>query len=754
MLIAYMSPTPTQPQPQGKLAGDLWGGLAATLVALPSSIAYGVSAYGILGADYVSHGVIAGILGAAAIGLVAPAIGGAPRLISAPCAPAAAVLAALVTGLLAGNHDGSQINPRTIPVLLTVVALLSGALQLLYGTVRGGQLIKFIPYPVVSGYLSGVAVLIFLSQVPKFFGLPKDLNVWAGLASPSHWKWQGMVVGTATICGVIAAPKITKAVPAPILGLLSGVLVYFGLGFVAYPEMLALDHNKLIIGPIGASAGSVVAAFGDRWQAISAVHFADLKALLFPAFTLSILLSIDTLKTCVIVDAMTRSRHNSNRELIGQGFGNLASAVIGGMPGAGTMGATLVNVSSGGRTRLSGVFAGGFALAAFLLFGGLIAWVPIAALAGILIVVAFRMIDWSSLHLLRSRATILDFLVIAAVIVVAVEVDLIAASGTGLALAVFLFVREQIRGSVIHRKLYGNQKSSKRNRLPQELETLKKHGHLTVVCELRGSLFFGTTDQLFTQIEHDLQLCRFLILDMKRVLSVDFTAAHMLEQIQAMLRERGAFLIFSSLPSSLPTGQNLRTYFDELGVMKRSENVRLMDTLDEAIEWVEDRILEEPETFQHDPNSRPLDLSQFELFQAPESETDALMSLMKACVVERSVAHGQWIFRRGDEGDEIFLVRRGTVRVQLPLEGGKHHTLAYFGPGNFFGEMAFLDRGSRSADAVATTDTDLFILSRQRFEEVLKQQPSIGGKVFARLARVLAMRLRFTDSELRALEEE
>jgi len=121
-----------------------------------------------------------------------------------------------------------------------------------------------------------------------------------------------------------------------------------------------------VIGPVGGGMGAVIAAFGERWTAVAAVRFADLAALVVPALTLSVLLSIDTLKTCVVVDALTRSRHNSNRELIGQGAGNFASALIGGMPGSGTMGATLVNVNSGGRTRLSGLMEGVFVLAAFV----------------------------------------------------------------------------------------------------------------------------------------------------------------------------------------------------------------------------------------------------------------------------------------------------------------------------------------------------------------------------------------------------
>ncbi len=734
------------------LAGDLWGGFASMLVALPSSIAYGVSIYIVLGSEFVSYGVMAGILGAIAMGLFAPALGGAPRLISAPCGPAAAVLALLAADLIAGKHGGlGLVTPEKVLILLTLVALLSGGLQLLYGSIGGGRLIKFIPYPVVSGYLSGVGVIIFLSQVPKFLGLAKGVNIWDGLSAPETWKWQGITVGAVTITGILLAPKITKAVPATIIGLCAGLLAYFTLGLAAYPELLKLDHNKLVIGTIGGSVSSIFSALGDRWKALGALQLSDLQALLGPALTLSVLLSIDTLKTCVIVDALTRSRHNSNRELIGQGVGNLASAIIGGMPGAGTMGATLVNVNSGGKTRASGVIEGVCVLTVFLLFGNLIAWVPIAALAGLLFVVAFRMFDWESLHLLRSKTTILDFCVIAAVVVVAVKISLIAASATGLALAILLFIREQIRSSVIRRKTYGHQTSSKKNRLPAEHEALEKFGRFTVACELQGSLFFGTTDQLFTELEPDLKQCRYIILDMRRVQSVDFTAAHMLEQIQAILKERAGFLIFSGLPASLPTGQNLQAYFDQLGVMKPTENVKLFDTLDDALEWAEDGILEAQNLLQNEGHEIPLELVEIELLR--EFESDNTLSALKLCVEERTVTVGENIFHRGDVGDELFLIRRGIVRIQLPLEGGKHHNLAYFGRGNFFGEMAFLDRGTRSADAVATTDTDLFVISRQRFDELSQPYPLLSVKMFARLARALSLRLRRTDGELRLLRE-
>ncbi|MDP2725745.1 MAG: SulP family inorganic anion transporter, partial [Syntrophales bacterium] len=359
---------------------------------------------------------------------------------------------------------------------------------------------------------------------------------------------------------------------------------------------------------------SFVTAIQDRWTSFGNMNMADISRLFIPALTLSVLLSIDSLKTCVVMDTLTRSRHNANRELLGQGAANLVSALIGGMPGSGTMGPTLVNINSGGRTRLSGFMEGIFALAVFLALASQIAWFPIAALAGILMVVAWRMIDFTSFHLLKQRATLLDFCVIAAVVITAVCFNLIAATGVGLALAILLFIREQIRGSVIRRKVYGDQISSKQYRVQKEKEVLQQYGRLITLAELQGSLFFGTTDQLFTELEPDIKRSRFLILDLRRVQSVDFTAVHILEQLGYILNERGGYLIFSHLLPSLPTGQNFQAYFDQVGLVKHDSNVKVFQTLDDALKWSENRILEDHHQAQTGQD-QPLELVEIELLR-------------------------------------------------------------------------------------------------------------------------------------------
>jgi len=724
------------------LSGELWGGLAAMLVALPSAIAFGVTIFAPLGASYAAQGALAGMLGATALGLVASTFGGTSRLITAPCAPAAAVLSAAAIQL---SQDGTE--PEAILLMIALICLICGVLQVAFGAVGLGRLIKYMPYPVVSGYLSGVGLTIIVSQVPKLLGVPKEIPFFESLASVSLWKWQGLAVGVVTIVAMVGAPRITKAVPAAILGLLGGVLTYFAFG-LADASLLKLEGNSHVVGPLSGSGAGFLDTLTGRWSAIGSFGLSDIVGVLMPALTLAVLLSIDTLKTCVVLDALTRSRHNSNRELIGQGLGNLASTIIGGVPGAGTMGATLVNVSSGAQTRLSGIVEGVLSLVAFLALGSLIAWVPIAALSAILIVIGVRMFDWTSLQFLKSRSTVLDFVVIAAVIVVALTVSLIAASGVGVALAVMLFIREQIGGAVVRRKSYGNQTFSKQVRLPEEMEILHKYGDRAVVFELQGSLFFGTTDQLYTAIEPEIKRCKYVILDMRRVQSVDLTAAHVIEQIADMLAERKALLLFSQLPRTVPSGQDMEQYFEQIGLVKPEHATQTFGELDEALEWVESRILEEIQLER--AALKALELREINLFKSRKDET---LLALEACMERRSYKAGERIFSCGDSGDELYLIRRGSVRILLPLADKQSHHLATFGRGDFFGEMAFLDNETRSADAVADTDADLFVLSRRRFVTLAQEHKMLGMNLMEGIARTLAIRLRYTNAELRSLEE-
>lgn len=715
------------------------------LVALPSSIAFGVLVYSTLGSEYFGAGALAGILGAAALGLIAPLIGRTRGLISAPCAPAAAVLSSLTASLI-GDNIG--IAPVEILPLMAMTALISAGFQVLYGAIGGGRLIKFVPYPVISGYLSGVGVLIAIGQLPNFFSLPKGTPLLQGLISPGLWNLQGLAVGLVTISIVLITPRITRKAPATIIGLFGGMFAYF-IFALFFPELLEIKDNQLIIGPLHAS-GPFIGDVTGRLKSLFSFDIVSFKLIIIPAITLSILLSIDTLKTCVVLDVLTRRRHNSDRELIGQGIGNLASFLCGGIPGAGTMGPTLVNISSGGKSPRSGVIEGVLVILTLLLLGRVVAWVPLSALAAILLVVAWKMFDWRGmLRLLRSGAGRLDFAVVAGVILVAVTVDLIAASLVGVALAILLFIRDQVQWPVIHAKRCLDQVSSKTVRPDAEREILRQHGSQAVICELEGNLFFGTADQLFSQLEDDLRTKRFILFDMRRVQSMDYTAAHLFEEMQDILEEHGGRLLFTGMPSGLHDSRDFEGYLAQLGVVREGCGIVISQTLDSALEWMEDRILEQYNVVKMS-DEPPLALKEFDLFRGLK---EGQLKGLSGCVSELSVQAGQRIFSSGDRGDELYLVRRGSVRVLLPLKGETFHHLATVERGDFFGEVSFLDRSLRSTDVEAKADTDLYIMSRSSFNEQSHSDPVFGVQVFARLALTLAKRLRHTDAEVQALEE-
>lgn len=725
------------------LSGDIWGGFAAMLVALPSAVAFGVTILAPLGSQFTAQGAIAGILGVCFLGVIAALFGGTQKLISAPCAPAAAVLSALTIQMSA---QGSA--PAAILMTLFLVALVSSLIQVLFGVLRLGQLIRYMPYPVVSGYLSGVGLIIVASQLPKLLGAGKGIDWFAALTHPETWQPVSLMVGGTTGAVMLIAARFPSRIPAVIQGVAAGVVMYWILALSTFPSLLNLDNNLFIIGSLSSGGESVWNNITATWMSLGSADLPHWEYVLIPAITLAALLSIDTLKTCLVLDAISGSRHQSNRELIAQGLGNFAAAMFGGTPGAGTMGATLVNRASGGETRLSGVAQGVWSLLAFLLLTPLLSWIPISALAGLLIVIGFKMIDWHSLQLARSKTTVLDFMVIVSVIIVAKTVSLIAASGLGVALAMLMFIREQIHNFTVRKKTYGHAMFSKRVRPLHEVKTLLRQGSHTIIYELQGSLFFGTTDQLFSAIEPELDKMHYLILDFQRVQSMDMTAAHMIERLRAMLTKKNAILILSRVSTSQPSGIDLRNYIDQLGITHGTNAAKLFDDLSDALEWAEDQTLKNAGVT--DDATSIMNLQEFELFEGMQETT---LHALERCAQKRFYAATEMIFTAGTPGDALILISRGLVRVDLPLSEGRKSHLATFGRGQFVGEMTFLDHIPHSADVQAITDTEVFVIHRSDFDELAKHDYVMSNHVFASLASSMAARLRHTNHELRLLQE-
>ena len=731
----------TEDQPgRRELIGDMWGGLAAMLVALPSAIAFGVSIFSPLAGTLSAAGALAGILGATALGLVAPACGGSSRLITAPCAPAAAVLAALALG-----YTEMGMATPTILLLLGMIGLLAGVMQIGLGLAGIGRLIRFIPYPVVSGYLSAVGLLIIGAQIPRFLGAPAGSGLVDALRTPAAWMWQSILVGSVVIAAMLLTPRLTRSVPAAILALLAGVACYLGLAAFD-PALLNTEHNALLIGSLDGAAAHLGDSMRAHWLALSGIGLAELAQVVAPALTLAALLSIDTLKTCLVIDAMSNTRHDSNRELVGQGLGNIASALVGGIPGAGTMGASLINISSGGTTRRAGIIAGALSLLALLVLAPLLAWVPIAALAAILMVIGVRMIDRHSLSYFFTPATRLDFLVIMVVILVAIFANLIAASGVGVALAILLFLREQTKSSVVRSRIEGYEIFSRHTRSAQDAEKVARERNDVVVFELQGSLFFGTASQLHAALAPETATRKYVILSMRRVQSLDVTATHVLEQIKDQLEEKGAYLVFCDIPKGLPSGLKMKRFLKDTGVVRPSNKAFAFRQLDDALEWVEARAMD-------DSRAQPVEVLALGIAAMPlfAGHGEEALRALEACVEVRAVKANKKVFKAGGVGGELFLVRRGVVKVTLPIHKKDSYHLATCGPGDIVGGMGFFDASTHTADALALTDVEVYVLTREGFLTLSETQRALAFTLIESVARTLADRLRGAVAEIQAL---
>lgn len=745
-------------------AGDLWGGLVGMLVALPAAIAFGVTVYAPLGAEHSAAGALAGVLGTIILAMVCAILGSSRGLVTVPSAPVVALLSAFSLAFIQSGGDGYSALP-----MLLILGFVTGWLQIILGLFKVGKLIQYVPYPVISGYLSGVGIYIILGQIQKLLGADKSLSLFTALTTPSSWQLQGLLIGIVTmVCmvawiniekvlmfsGSLTIPATIRKIPAPIIGLIAGGLVYVILG-INDVNLRTNINNSLVIGPLIKGDASLWATLTQHWREIKNIKWAMVEYVIGTAITLAVLLSIDTLKTCIVLDVLTNQRHDSNRELISQGIGNMLCALVGGLPGSGAMGATLVNVSAGAQSRFSGFFVGLFALITLIAFGGIIGWVPVAALASILIVVGFRMIDIKSIKLAQRKATRLEFVVTLVVIITANTYGLLTASLMGVALAVFLFLRENIRISIIRRINFGNNQFSKRMRTGEEMAILETLGEKTCIVELQGSLFFGTAYQIQTKLEEAINSCNYIILDFRRVQSLDITAVNVLQKLSQQMEQKKGFLIFSRFPYHLPSGTDVEAYIEQLGVNKDSPDIssntsspKLFPEFDLALEWVENQLLQTH--FQNAAPENLLELRDMEIFKSRKQTT---LAALEEVMEKKSYAPGAYIFKAGDKNNQLFLIRRGMVRIILPIKKYKNHNLGTISKGTFFGEMAFLDAESRrSADAVADTEVELFVLEREVFLQLMEKHKKLAFDLIESLALILAKRLRFTNREIQRLE--
>ena len=489
--------------------GDLFGGVTAAVVGLPVALAFGVAS---------GLGALAGIYGAIAVGFFAAVFGGTKSQISGPTGPMAVAMAAVVT-IHADNLAQAF-----------VIVILAGLIQILLGVMRIGRLVAFTPYSVISGFMSGIGVIIILLQTLPFLGA--DAATGGPIGAIRAWpdaiaavNYQTLIIAAATLAvGVLWPGKLRKWLPPTLAALVAGTLL----------GVLWLTDVPVI--------GEVPTGLPDF--KLPEISIGLLSGAITPALTIALLGSIDSLLTSLIADSMTRTQHNPNRELVGQGIGNMMAGFVQGLPGAGATMGTVVNIRAGGRTQVSGVLRAVILLAMVLGLGRYVEAIPHAVLAGILMKVGWDIIDWR--FITRAHRVRREHLIVMLVTMgLTVFIDLVTAVAIGLIAAGMAAARQFERlelDSVVSTPLLD------RTFLGIQGEGDEFAARVGLVS-LRGSFSVASSNRLINTISADIHDHEVLILDFTDTVYVDDSAALVVEQLIEVATEEGTPCIVMGLKS-------------------------------------------------------------------------------------------------------------------------------------------------------------------------------------------------------------
>ena len=474
--------------------GDVFGGVTAAVVGLPVSLAFGVAS---------GLGAVAGLYGAIAVGFFAAVFGGTRSQISGPTGPMAVAVAVIVT-----THADNLAAAFTIVIM-------AGLLQIALGVLRIGRFVAYTPYSVISGFMSGIGVIIILLQTLPFLGMSVAEGgplgaVQAWPDAISNLNFDALAIAAVALgVGILWPEQLKKFLPASLAALIAGTLM----------GVLWLT-NAPIIGDVPTGLPKVSLPDTSLDIIASAVQ---------PALIIALLGSIDSLLTSLVADSITRTRHNPNRELVGQGIGNTIAGLIGGLPGAGATMGTVVNIRAGGRTQVSGVIRAGILLALVLGLGRYVEAIPHAALAGILIKVGWDIIDWrfiTRVHRVQKE----HLLVMVITLGLTVFLDLVTAVAIGLIAAMMASARQFERlelDSVVSVPLLDRTFLASK----EEADKVDPYSAQVGLVSLRGSFSVASANKLISTISLDIRDHEVVILDFTDTVYMDDSAALVVEQM-------------------------------------------------------------------------------------------------------------------------------------------------------------------------------------------------------------------------------
>jgi MFS superfamily sulfate permease-like transporter/CRP-like cAMP-binding protein len=721
---------------QASLLGELRGGVTAAVVSLGILLPLGLLSFAALGMEGVGIGVRAAFATAIFGGLVTIVVGGARIPGSNPKTSTSLIFAGFVVSLVADPQlYGAGGNGLGTLLLLTSLCVgLAGLLQVGYGLLRLGSLVKFVPLPVVAGFMDGVAILIAVSQARPLLGLPGTR--WSmDLGDTLHHVQGGaLAIGLGTVALAWFVARRWPRAPWALVGLVGGAAAHF-VARQVFPEAG--------LGPLlGASAAGLPqpTALLPLVDGLPAVALDHVPQLLTTAVVISIIGSLDGLLSAVAVDTAMNTRHDANRMLLGQGLGNLASAVFGGVPVVYSTAVPIATHRAGGNGSGTGWVSVVLLLLILVLGGGALALIPVPVSAGVMLVVALGLFDqwsrvvWRQLRTgSRDRDALWSLTVVITVGAITILFGFVASIAVGVLLSMALFIVTMNR-SLVRSTATGATRASRRVYYPDQASLLREHGHRIKVLELEGAVFFGTAEKLSRQVEALATDARFVILDLRRVTTIDASGAMALEGLARRLASTGVALLLAGIVAGDRHAKALRG----AGAFLAETDHQWFADADHALEFAERQLLDEAGAR---PPEAELPLDGLPLMQG----LDAAQQAVLASVLERvALSAGEVLFRAGEPGDRVYVLAQGSISILsgTPEDRKSVRRLASFTPGVIFGETAMLDGGGRTATARADQPSVAYVLTRERLDEIRRTNPALASQVLLNLARQLSARLR------------
>lgn len=706
---------------------ELLAGATGSVVMLAVVLTIGLIGVAPLGVAAMSQGVAGAFVAATVGGLVFALISRSAMPVAGPSSATALIYAAALVPLL---NDPQLRGAADLALVFTAGATLvvaMGVLQIAFAAIGLGRLAQFVPQPVLAGFMNGVAVLIFLAQVPSLLGVAPG----AGLTG---WHPAALTLGLLTAAITAAVSWRWPQAPAQLIGLAAGL----GL----YAAMQQLAPGLSLGGTVGALPASwPLPDLPLRWAAPGTADFLARHAttLLSSALVLALIGSLESVLSGMAVDQMLEARHDARRDLLGLGVANILIGLFGGLPSVVLRARALATVHAGGQGRRAAL-AG--ALSFGLMFGTLGPWIaqlPLALLAGIMITVAVGLLDrWTGQLVAQWRAGERSadlwqaLAVVAFVCTVTVWKGFVVGVLAGVLAATAVFVRSLDR-TLLRVRLRGGDAPSRRI-YPDSHEAVLRSGRDRIeVLMLGGPLFFGNAARLAQALGSLAPGTRCAIVDLGGVSTIDATGATVLQQESTALRQQGVQLLLAGVSEDHAHGRRLRTF----GCFRETPRPDWFADVDRAMEWAERELLAEAGL---DLDGQAMPLAATQLFRGL---TDAQAAQLAAAMQVRPLQAGELLFREGDAADGLYVLTRGSVSVLAgagPAGGGRR--FLSFSPGLMLGETAMLDGGGRSASAVADVASELWQLTPEALARLGREAPDLAVAVHRNIAVHLAQRLR------------